>query len=70
MGWAFTLAGGVIRWSSKKINCVAKSTSEAEYISLSTTACHAIQLDWILTELREALTGQTIREPALILDNN
>jgi hypothetical protein len=42
--YVFLFVGPTIFWSSKKQNCVAKSTMEAEYISCSTTASNAV---WI-----------------------
>nr|GFA20091.1 copia protein [Tanacetum cinerariifolium] len=42
------LGGKLMRWSSKKQDCTAMSTTEAEYVSLS--ACCA-QVIWVRTQL-------------------
>jgi hypothetical protein len=43
-GYLFKLRGGVISWACRKQNCVALSSTEAEYIAL----CEAAQeLSWI-----------------------
>ncbi|GKE85915.1 hypothetical protein Tco_1559657, partial [Tanacetum coccineum] len=42
------LGGKLVSWSSKKQDCIAMSTAEAEYVSLS--ACCA-QVIWMHTQL-------------------
>nr|GEW53519.1 uncharacterized mitochondrial protein AtMg00810-like [Tanacetum cinerariifolium] len=42
------LGGKLVSWSSKKQDCAAMSTAEAEYVSLS--ACYA-QVIWMCTQL-------------------
>ena len=34
-GFVWSLGGGPISWSAKKQNCIALSTTEAEYIALT-----------------------------------
>ena len=58
-GYVFTLAGGLVSWSSKKQPTVALSTMEAEYIALAHAAKEAIWLRALLTELGHAPTGAT-----------
>jgi hypothetical protein len=43
-GYIFLFGGAAVSWLSKKQNCVAKSTMEAEYISCSTTVSNTV---WI-----------------------
>jgi hypothetical protein len=41
-GYVFLLGGTIVSWSSKKRNCIAKSTMEVENISCSTTVSNAV----------------------------
>uniref|UniRef100_A0A7N2MYJ8 Uncharacterized protein n=1 Tax=Quercus lobata TaxID=97700 RepID=A0A7N2MYJ8_QUELO len=50
-GFVFMLCGGAIAWKSKKQECVAQSTMEAEYIALNAAAKEAVYLKQFLTEL-------------------
>ncbi|KAA0046865.1 putative gag-pol polyprotein, identical [Cucumis melo var. makuwa] len=56
----FTLASGVITWSSKKQAIVALSSSEAEYAAATSAACQAIWLRRMLTELQHEQEGATV----------
>jgi len=53
------LNGGAITWKSKKQNCVALSTAEAEYIALSATAQECIWLRQLLSDLGKRPTHAT-----------
>lgn len=50
-GNLFLLGGGAVSWLSKKQPVVALSTSEAEYVALSSAAQEAVWLRRMLTEL-------------------
>ena len=52
-GHVFFLGSKVISWSSKKQSTVALSTTEAEYISATSTACEAVWIRRILADLRQ-----------------
>ena len=41
-GYIYTIGGGPVSWSSRKQGSVALSTSEAEYVALSSSAQEAI----------------------------
>ena len=51
-GYVFTLAGAAISWSSKKQDCIALSSTEAEYIAGTHASKHAIWLHLFFLELR------------------
>jgi hypothetical protein len=50
-GYVFKFAKGAVAWESKKQSCVALSTTEAEYVSLTACAKKAIVLCRILREV-------------------
>ena len=64
-GFVFLLGGGSISWQSKKHNTVAKSTTEAEYMSLSAGASEAL---W-LKELYNELSPKQISYVTMFCDN-
>ena len=51
LGYIFKLGGGPISWCSKKQSCIALSTSEAEYIALTSAAQEGIWLQQLKSEL-------------------
>ena len=58
-GYGFLVGGALVSWRSCKQTCVALSTSEAEYMALSSTAQEAVWIRQLLSEIkRESL--QTI----------
>jgi hypothetical protein len=59
-GWVFLLNGGPISWSSKLQASVAVSTTEAEYVALSTAGCETQYLRALLSELGSPQTAATI----------
>ena len=59
-GNLFQLAGGPVSWLSKKQSVVALSTSEAEYVALSTCAQEAIWLRRLLDGLKASPSGPTV----------
>ena len=61
--WEF-LGRSLVSWSSKKQNCVALSTAQAEYIA---TASCATQLLWMRQTLKDY--GITYRHVPLLCDN-
>lgn len=63
-GYVFTLAGGLISWSSKKQTTVALSLTELEYIAMSLATQEAL---WIQLLLHELNINQNLAMPILIL---
>lgn len=59
-GWIFSLGSGAIAWSSKKQAIAALSSTEAEYIALTSTACEAVWLIRLLEDLNEEQVGSTV----------
>ena len=51
-GWIVRFAGAPITWASKMQTITARSTTEAEYIALSTSLREVIPLMGLLTEAR------------------
>ena len=52
-GCLFIMSGAPVSWRSKKQSCIALSTAEAEYISLTSAAQEAIWLNCLLVELQK-----------------
>ena len=52
-GYVFTMNGAAISWLSKKQNCVALSTAEAEYMAISMAAEESVWLERLLSEMNE-----------------
>ncbi|SGY55017.1 BQ5605_C006g03949 [Microbotryum silenes-dioicae] len=65
MGYAFIYSGAAIAWCSKREHRVAKSTTDAEYLSLSYASGDAIHLSELLAEL-----GHPVPGPVVIYGNN
>ena len=66
-GYIFSVGGAPVSWKSRKQNCVALSTAEAEYISLTIAAQKAIWLNCLLAELQ--LQKEPL-ESAIIYEDN
>lgn len=64
-GGIIKLAGSPVSWLSKKQDTVAKSTTEAEYIALSTVADEVLWLQELMKEL-----GMPAIYPTMILEDN
>jgi hypothetical protein len=64
-GWAFTLAGGAIAWSSRKQTTIALSSTEAEYMAECAASRHA---SWARSFLNEL--GFSQDEPTKIFVDN
>ena len=60
------MCGASVSWKSKKQSCVALSTAEAEYMSLTSAAQEAIWLNRLLAELHRKDTSR----PAIVYDDN
>ena len=58
-GYIFRVGSGPISWKSKKQDCVALSTAEAEYVALSSATQESIWLRKLFTELGNPLEGPT-----------
>ena len=65
-GYGFMLNNGIISWSSKKQPTVAQSTTEAEYMGLSTASAEAVWLNNLLVELG----FRTPNEPVKLYGDN
>ena len=50
-GYVFTLGGGAVSWCSKKQDCIALSTMEAEYVACCLAAQEVIWLRNFLQDL-------------------
>lgn len=59
-GHAFMMAGGVFSYESKKQNTVALSSTEAEYIALTSVAKEAVYLSNLLSELELNIDCRTM----------
>ena len=64
-GNVFLLAKGAVSWLSKKQATVALSTTEAEYVALSTATQEAIWLQRLFTDV-----GEPLEEPVVINEDN
>lgn len=53
------LGSGEILWSSKKQDVVALSSSEAEYVAVTSTACQALWLQRVLVDIHQKQDGAT-----------
>ena len=50
-GYVFQMSGCAVSWKSKRQNCVALSTAEAEYVALSSAVQEAMWLQHLVAEL-------------------
>ena len=64
-GYIFKSASGAISWRSKKQECVALSTAEAEYVALSSATQEAVWLRKLATDL-----GNPPKEPTTVFEDN
>lgn len=64
-GYVFKVHGGVVSWSCRKQTCVALSTTEAEFISLSEACQEAVWMRRLLEDLNQEITG-----PVTIFEDN
>ncbi|MCH82043.1 retrovirus-related pol polyprotein from transposon TNT 1-94, partial [Trifolium medium] len=64
-GYCFFIGSSLISWRAKKQNTVSRSSSEAEYRSLSFASC---ELQWLLYLLKD-LQVTCVRPAALYCDN-
>lgn len=64
-GSVFILGSTAITWSSKKQHVTALSTTEAEYIAVTASACQAIWLQRLISDM-----GQDIGDAIQIFCNN
>ncbi|KAJ9542648.1 hypothetical protein OSB04_029154 [Centaurea solstitialis] len=58
-GHVFSLGSGAISWSSKKQGIVALSSSEAEYVAATASACQAVWLRRLLADFGQVQEGAT-----------
>jgi hypothetical protein len=59
-GYVFLFGGTAVSWTSKKQNCVAKSTMETEYISCSTTASNAVWIGRFVESLNIGIPNRPV----------
>ena len=64
-GYVFQIDGSTVSWQSKRQVCVSRSTTEAEYMALSSAAQEAVWLRRLLNDI-----GLTQETPSLIYENN
>ena len=64
-GYVFQVQGNTLSWCSKRQGCVARSTTEAEYIALSTASQEAV---WLRRLLESVLKKQD--KPTTLCENN
>lgn len=65
-GYVFTVFGNAVSWSSKKQVTVATSSSEAEYVSLSSAVSEAIWLSGVMADLQLKRPS----DPVVIFEDN
>lgn len=59
-GYVSVLCKGPITWSSQRLRCVSRSTTESEYIAASDTASEVVWLWSLLTELKVSCDEPTV----------
>ena len=64
-GYVFQIDGSTVSWQSKRQVCVSRSTTEAEYMALSSAAQEAVWLRRLLNDI-----GLTQETPSLIYEDN
>ena len=64
-GYVFKVANSTVSWCSKKQATVAKSTTEAEYVSLSYATQEVIWMRKLLSDI-----GYKISEPTVVYEDN
>ena len=64
-GYVFQVQGSTVSWCSKRQGCVARSTTEAEYIALSTASQEAV---WLRRLLESVLKKQD--KPTTLYEDN
>jgi hypothetical protein len=50
-GYCTFVGGNLVSWKSKKQNVIARSSAEAEYRAMASTACELIWLKFLLSDL-------------------
>ena len=73
-GYIFKSASGAILWRSKKQDCIALSTAEAEYVALSSATQEAVWLRKLATDLgnppKESTTIHEDKQSAIAMSKN
>ena len=64
-GYVFQIGSGTVSWSSRKQQTVAKSSTEAEYVALSSATQEAVWLRRLMKDL-----GRQMDAPATIYEDN
>lgn len=59
-GNVFFVNGGLVSWSSRKQNCVALSSTEAEFVALSEACQEACWLRRLLEDMEQETNGPTV----------
>lgn len=58
-GYVFIVNGGIVSWTCRKQNCVALSSTEAEFIALSEACKEAVWLRRLLNDLQHPVQAAT-----------
>ena len=66
-GYLFKVGGGPVSWRSRKQYCVALSTAEAEYVSLTLATQEAMWLNRLIAELQ---SQKEPSKPAILYEDN
>ena len=59
IGYVFFMGSGAITWSSKKQSSIALSSSEAEYMVVTASACQAVWLRRIMDDMKQTRVEAT-----------
>ena len=64
-GYVFQISGSTVSWSSKRQSCVARTSTEAEYVALSHATQEVVWLRRLLNDI-----GETQDQPSIMNEDN